>query len=82
MNKCPRCMSGNLQTERRPNGNTTCLLCGYKDASSIFGISKEEQKLVLAHDQLDLTYTAIKEIFGSDGVERIKARVSEFINSR
>lgn len=27
---CPKCGSPYLSTERRPNGNSTCLICGYK----------------------------------------------------
>jgi len=33
---CPRCSSTNTKTERRPDGFTECLDCGYVELSSKF----------------------------------------------
>lgn len=36
MRACPKCKSENIQTERRPNGNSKCLDCDHEDATLIF----------------------------------------------
>jgi hypothetical protein len=36
-----------------------------------------EPKLVKAHEDLDLAYYAIGEIYGEDGLEKIRRRVDE-----
>jgi hypothetical protein len=42
MRKCPKCKSENVQTERRPNGDSICLTCGWKDATLIFDQPEKE----------------------------------------
>lgn len=33
---CPECGSDNVTTERRPNGESKCIQCGYRDLTSEF----------------------------------------------
>jgi transcription initiation factor TFIIIB Brf1 subunit/transcription initiation factor TFIIB len=34
--KCPKCRSTNISTERRPDGNSDCIDCGYGSQTSEF----------------------------------------------
>ena len=39
--QCPKCFSESVQTERRPNGKSTCMSCSYISKTVNF-YSKEE----------------------------------------
>jgi hypothetical protein len=43
MYKCPECESDNIETERRPDGDSRCVNCGYRDATEYF---KPEESIV------------------------------------
>jgi len=38
---CPRCLSANVQTERRPDGYSKCLDCSYEKPTKEFSIEKK-----------------------------------------
>lgn len=58
-------------------------LIRHKDKFSVAGeLVDTESKLAKAHDEIDLTYCALKEVFGSYGVDRIKARIKEIKDER
>ena len=45
MLKCPNCnyIGTSFQTERRPNGYTTCLDCGHNDLTRLFVIKTDDE---------------------------------------
>lgn len=39
--KCPKCGSTNIATERRPDGNSTCVICKHTDKTQAFRTGPE-----------------------------------------
>lgn len=57
MRKCPKCKSTNIETERRPNGNSSCRDCAHADPTLIFDQpDKESVKFVdiVSTDEIDV----------------------------
>lgn len=51
-NACPKCNSTKFKTERRPNGDSICLECGYKGKTFYFvNDVKFEEKNLLDEDE-------------------------------
>lgn len=40
--RCPKCHGTKVQTERRPNGDSTCLDCVHHAPTATFLLSQEE----------------------------------------
>ena len=42
---CPKCKSDNVKIERRPDGDSVCCDCGYKDKTAKFKLAQSPNKL-------------------------------------
>lgn len=60
---CPKCEKDGYLRERRPNGSTTCMWCGFKCQSSVWDQSKPSSQ-----DAFRVWLAAYKKNYGVTGL--------------
>lgn len=60
--QCPKCLSGRVQTERRPKGDSKCLDCGHKGPTKTFDFCVDVSVRPSTTPSMQDAYDLLREI--------------------